>query len=161
MLSPPHACHYPCSAPRVERGRSHTIPPQAIARKAREAEENRSQRRKRHRIQDPLPIPLNESHTARTGDAATASRARVFAPLAFLPPPPLGPRTKPATPKRRMRWVADPHTLRLQALANLLAERGVPWKERKQEHSLDGSGKRLKSVAVGGLGRSQLAFEVK
>ncbi|KAH8119969.1 hypothetical protein DFH11DRAFT_1873288 [Phellopilus nigrolimitatus] len=106
-------------------------------------------------------IPLNESHAARAGGGDAAAPARVFAPLAFVPPSPLRPRAAPAAPEWRLRPVANPCTLRLKALANLLGGRGVPWEGRAHSGSLGCGRERLTGVAFEGLGASRLAFEAK
>ncbi|EJD03736.1 uncharacterized protein FOMMEDRAFT_145940 [Fomitiporia mediterranea MF3/22] len=103
-------------------------------------------------------IPLGESSPSRSN---TATSARVFAPLAFVPPSPLRPREMPITPEWRLRPVANPCTLRLRAHANCLNVKGIAWEGRSHVGSLGCGRERLTGVAFEGLGGSRLVFEAK
>lgn len=84
---------------------------------------------------------------------------QVSSPLPLVLPSPLRPRYIPQFPEWRLRPVANPVTLRLRALQNILCSRGVPWEGRAHSGSLGCGRERLTGVAFEGLGGSRLAFE--
>ena len=100
-------------------------------------------------------IPLLPSTPASTPKPSD----RVFPPLAFVPPSPLRPRNPPSSPEWRLRPIANPCTLRLRALANVLNVEGIEWEGRAHTGRLGCGKERLTGVAIEGLGRSRLAFE--
>lgn len=105
-------------------------------------------------------IPLGDPCDSQA-NSGLPSPARVFAPLAFVPPSPLRPREAPAAPEWRLRPVANPCTLRLKALANQLSGKGIAWEGRAHTGSLGCGRERLTGVAFEGLGGSRLAFEAR
>ncbi|THH04976.1 hypothetical protein EW145_g5138, partial [Phellinidium pouzarii] len=107
-------------------------------------------------------IPLASTCASQAQKDISASEpARLFAPIAFVPPSALRPRDVALTPEWRLRAVANPCMLRQRALANHLSLCGIPWEGRAHTGSLGYGRERVVGVAFEGLGGSRLAFEVK
>ncbi|OAX42668.1 hypothetical protein K503DRAFT_766542 [Rhizopogon vinicolor AM-OR11-026] len=79
----------------------------------------------------------------------------------FLIPSPLRPRTPPTALAYRMRPVANPETLRLRALQNLMCARGKEWEGRGREGGLGCGKERMLGIAFEGRGPSSLGCEVR
>ncbi|KAG1754805.1 uncharacterized protein EDB91DRAFT_1342579 [Suillus paluster] len=79
----------------------------------------------------------------------------------FVTPSPLRPRTPPTTLAYRMRPVANPETLRLRALQNLMYARGKEWEGRGREGGLGCGKERMLGIAFEGRGPSGLGCEMR
>lgn len=79
----------------------------------------------------------------------------------LVTPSPLRPRTPPTSLAYRMRPVANPETLRLRALQNLMCLRGKEWEGRGREGGLGCGKERLLGVAFEGRGPSALGCEIR
>ncbi|KAG0707539.1 hypothetical protein DFH29DRAFT_896194 [Suillus ampliporus] len=79
----------------------------------------------------------------------------------FVNPSPLRPRTPPTTLAYRMRPVANPETLRLRALQNLMCARGKEWEGRGREGGLGCGKERMLGIAFEGRGPSSLGCEMR
>lgn len=78
----------------------------------------------------------------------------------FITPSPLRPREVPTGLRYRVRPVANPVLLRLKALQNVCAGEGVEWEGRAREGALGFGCDRLHGIAIDGIGRSRLSWEV-
>ena len=84
---------------------------------------------------------------------------RVFPVPPPLPRSPFRPPFTPACRLSRMRPVANPVLLRLQALHNMCAHHAIAW-QRAREGSLAAGKEKMVGVAWEGIGRSGLGWEV-
>ncbi|OCH88768.1 hypothetical protein OBBRIDRAFT_836348 [Obba rivulosa] len=87
-------------------------------------------------------------------------------PPRVFPPAPTPPRSPfricaPGARGARVRPVANPVLLRLQALQNVCAGAEVPWEGRGREGRMGAGGEMVVRVAWEGLGRSGLGWEVR
>lgn len=90
------------------------------------------------------------------------ARSLAFPPPHPLPRSPFRPLKPPSVLLWRIRPVANPVTLRLQALQNSLYQKGLDWDIRMGRDGMLGCGRdRLVGVAWEGLGRSGLSWQVK
>ncbi|OSD06167.1 hypothetical protein PYCCODRAFT_1085398 [Trametes coccinea BRFM310] len=85
---------------------------------------------------------------------------RVFPLPPALPRSPYRPPCPPESCLSRLRPVANPLLVRLQALQNVCRVYGIPWQSRKQDILAGGLREKVVGVAWEGLGRSGLGWEV-
>jgi hypothetical protein len=99
-----------------------------------------------------------------------APRKRMFAPLPSPPRSPLRPRYAPRSAEGRYRPVENCAHLRLRALANVCAARGISWEDPPAfavgvlpggPGALASGTERIRGVAFDGVGRSALRGEVQ
>jgi hypothetical protein len=99
-----------------------------------------------------------------------APRKRMFAPLPSPPRSPLRPRYAPRSTEGRYRPVENCAHLRLRALANVCAARGISWEDPPAfavgvlpggPGALASGTERIRGVAFDGVGRSALRGEVQ
>ncbi|KZT08611.1 uncharacterized protein LAESUDRAFT_811225 [Laetiporus sulphureus 93-53] len=99
-----------------------------------------------------IPLAAREPNTV-------VQHHRVFPVLAQPPRSPF--RLAQPPPGPRLRPVANPVLLRLQALQNVCADRALPWEGRAREGRMSAGKEKLLGIAWEGIGRSGLGWEVR